>query len=95
MVAGRIEDAWVKDKRQLITAIAVARMSAFALFPQVPIPTEQYKGAQVTCVHPVGCIHSADISEPFITDTENAYPLHQEETLYASPKAANYRNMKR
>lgn len=49
-------DSWIRDKGQIITAIAVARFSAFVPVSWVPIPTEWSKEVHVTHLHMTDCV---------------------------------------
>lgn len=40
------EGKTLRDKRQFITAIAVARVSAFLLVSRAPVPTRQEEGVR-------------------------------------------------
>lgn len=53
------EDTRLPRQRQrmlLLKAMAVARVSAVALVPQVPVPVGRCEEVQVTCAPVVGCI---------------------------------------
>lgn len=56
MLAGDTRLPGQRQRMLLLKAIAVARVSAFALLPRVPIPVGRCEEVQVTQAHVVGCI---------------------------------------